>query len=471
MSSSPERTFRFPLHASVYIAREYIVSFAISFIFFFVVFLINQVLLLAEDILSKSVPFSKTMLLLLYSLPSVVALAFPFASLAGALMAAARLNADNELMGFSAGGISMGSLYLPFIVVGTLIALFSFVMNDYFLPLGARDFQKVYRDLLSQSASLELEPYSVKRYPDTTLVTGAPKGGLAGDVLIFQADPNGPDRVMAADSASIAMQTDQNAAVIAMNDVWAMQVAPGLNDRFSISTADSVTYRLSFREPLVGFSSTGPSDMASGDLQKKIKVKEASLKVRRDKAFQKNSSARTILFRSYTLALDPGTHPGARGAKNQQQPAADLPQEPQSSDEEPRLGLKSRGGPSDETGDGLSRGYQIYSDAKTSIPSDRSLQIYKLEYHKKFAIPAAGFFFALLAFPLGLGSRKAGRTAGFGLGLLLSVIYWGMLFLGQTWGLKSQVEPWFAIWAPNILVTVAAAGLWIIRHFSSRRLA
>jgi len=49
---------------------------------------------------------------------------------------------------------------------------------------------------------------------------------------------------------------------------------------------------------------------------------------------------------------------------------------------------------------------------------DTSLQIYRLELQKKFVIPSACFFFALLAFPLGLGSRKAGRSAGFGLALL-----------------------------------------------------
>lgn len=433
MSSSPGKTFRFPFRACAYVTKEYVESFLVAFLFFFVVFLINQVLLLAEDILSKNVPFAKTLLLLLYSLPSVIALAFPFASLAGALMTSARLNADNELMAFSAGGISLTSLYLPFITVGLFIALVSFVMNDYFLPLGAREFQKVYRDLLAQSTSIELKPYSVKKYPNTTLVTGAPDGNLAGDVLIFQSDPDSSDRLMSADTASIAMQPDQNAAEISLNDVWAMQVAPGSRDRFSISTADSVIYRLSFREPLVGFSSTGPSDMASGDLKKRIVVKENSLVARKRNAFQKNSSARTILLGSYSRA--------------QESPVAD------SRDE------------------GLSRGYQVYTETKTSAPTDRSLQIYKLEYHKKFAIPAAGFFFALLAFPLGLGSRKAGRTAGFGLALLLSVVYWGMLFFGQTWGLKSQIEPWFAIWAPNILVALATCILWTVRHFSSRRLA
>jgi lipopolysaccharide export system permease protein len=419
-SASPSHCF--PYRATTYLAREYLVSFLVAFIFFFIVFLINQVLLLAEDILSKNVSFSKTMLLLLYSLPSVLALAFPFASLAGALMAAARLNADNELLAFSAGGVSLSTLYLPFVVIGLAIALGSFIMNDYFLPLGSREFQKVYRDLLAESASLELEPYSVKKYPDTTLITGAPRDKLAGDVLIFQSAMNAPDNVMSAKTANIAMSVDQSSAEISLEDIWFMQVAPGSADRFSVSTADSVLYRLDFREPLVGFSTTGPSDMASGDLRKRIKIKEDSLESRKRTSFAKNSSARAMLINDYSSGAD------------------------------------------------VSDSLRTYKDAKESVPADRSLQIYKLEYHKKYAIPAAGFFFALLAFPLGIGSRKAGRTAGFGIALILSVVYWGMLFAGQTWGLKSQVAPWLSIWAPNFLVLAATLTFWGVRHFSARRL-
>jgi len=117
----------------------------------------------------------------------------------------------------------------------------------------------------------------------------------------------------------------------------------------------------------------------------------------------------------------------------------------------------------------LQRSITVLRQAQTSPPSDRSLQIYELEYNKKFAIPAAAFFFSLLAFPLGLGTRRAGRTAGFGMALLLSTLYWGLLFAGQTAGLRSRIPPALAMWAPNALVLVAAILAWVIRHKGQRR--
>ncbi|MCE1196470.1 LptF/LptG family permease, partial [bacterium] len=209
----------FPRISIVYIAREFVLSFAIAFLFFFVVFFINQILLLAEDILAKSAPAAQTGLLLLYSLPSVVAIASPFAALAGALMTSSRLNSDNEIMAFSALGISPAALYAPFIAMGLLTALLSFTANDYFLPRGAVAFRRVYGELVSRSASIELTPYSVKRYSKAVVVTGGKKGDKIGDILLFETGNGGDDRMIAAGSAQLDIDPDGYGAVIAMSDV------------------------------------------------------------------------------------------------------------------------------------------------------------------------------------------------------------------------------------------------------------
>ena len=57
-------------------------------------------------------------------------------------------------------------------------------MNDYFLPLGNLRFAEVYRRVLYSNPGLELEPYSVKRYENTTIVTGAVDGRQIRDIVI-----------------------------------------------------------------------------------------------------------------------------------------------------------------------------------------------------------------------------------------------------------------------------------------------
>lgn len=208
-----------PLTVLRYIAGEFLLSLGISFLFFFVVFFVNQILLLAEDILAKNAPLAQTLLLLLYSLPSVVAIAFPFSALAGALMTSARLNSDNEILAFSSLGISPKTLYTPFLVLGLAVSLLSFAANDYLLPRGARSFKKVYADLVQASASIELAPFSVKRYKDLVVVTGEKKGEEIGNILLFEAAKDSRQSFISAATASLSLDDENSAALISMTDV------------------------------------------------------------------------------------------------------------------------------------------------------------------------------------------------------------------------------------------------------------
>ena len=99
----------------------------------------------------------------------------------------------------------------------------------------------------------------------------------------------------------------------------------------------------------------------------------------------------------------------------------------------------------------------------TDKPSDRTLQVYQLEYYKKFSIPFGAFFFVVLAFPLGLLAKKSGSTMGFGVGILISVIYWALLLGGQTLGTRLAWSPFWSIWAPNAAVLLVGLALWIAR--------
>jgi len=425
----------FPLTMQFYIVREFCFSFAISFLFFFVVFFINQILLLAEDILAKSAPFDQTMLLLLYSLPSVIAIAFPFSALAGALMTSARLNTDNEILAFSAAGISPAALYVPFLVMGILVSGLSFAANDYFLPRSSVAFRKIYGQLVARSASIELTPYSVKRYSQAVVVTGARNESKIENLLLFETDAKSDNTIIAAGNASIAIDPSGNDAIIKMQNIVEHAVSPDVKDKFTISKADSMLYRFALKDPVVGFAGTSPSEMTSKALLENVRRKRSTLEARWKDAARQAADARSRLVASYGDAVR--TVPGSAAAK--------------------------------EIDQKLQRSIAAFRQTDTVIPSDRSLQIYELEYNKKFAIPAAGFFFTLLAFPLGLGTKRAGRTAGFGLALLLSTLYWALLFAGQSAGIRSSVSPGLAMWAPNGLVLLSAIVVWIARRKSGRR--
>jgi len=413
-----------------YIGKEFILSFVVSFLFFFIIFFINQLLLMAEDILSKKAPVGDVVRLVLYATPAIVAMSFPFGSLVGALMAAGRLASDNELLVMRASGVPRRSAMLPFAVLGIAFSLVSFVMNDYFLPLGTINYGKLYRKLITTAPALELKPYSVKRYRDTTIVMGAMDNGVMEDVVILDQTKDGKSRVISAGMAMLVDRGDASGVItLSLKDVFVQESDPRKPERFEYSTALAMDYNIlltSFADFSVG---TSPREMSSVDVAAAIKTKEDALSGRK--------LARTLELREKRDALE---------AEYQR-----------------RISASS---PLDASVERLAQLAGAHAALASRPLTDRSLEIYRLEYYKKFSIPAGAFFFVFLAFPLGAKARKSGRAVGFGVGLLVAVAYWALLIGGQTLGLRAGFNPFWAMWAPNILVVAAAIPLLLARWSS-----
>jgi lipopolysaccharide export system permease protein len=413
-----------------YVGKEFMLAFIVAFLFFFIIFFINQLLLMAEDILSKKAPVGDVVWLVIYAMPAIVAMSFPFGSLVGALMAAGRLASDSELLVMRASGISRSSIMVPFIVLGLAFSMVSFVMNDYFLPLGTINYGKLYRKLITSSPALELMPYSVKHYKDTTIVTGAMDGGTIKDIVIFDTTKDGKSRVISAGTAELRDSGGASGVItLALGAVFVQESDPGKPQRFEYSTATTMEYNVlltSFADFTAGI---GPREMSSLDVAKAIKKKEMALATRMLARDMEAEGKRSELLAEYAERSRSGA------------------------------GL-------DSSFTQLSTLRNAYVMLESKPVRDRSLDIYRLEYHKKFSIPAGALCFVFLAFPLGARARKSGRAVGFGIGLIVAVGYWALLIGGQTMGLRAGFDPLLAMWAPNVLVLAASIPFLVMRSSS-----
>jgi lipopolysaccharide export system permease protein len=77
---------------------------------------------------------------------------------------------------------------------------------------------------------------------------------------------------------------------------------------------------------------------------------------------------------------------------------------------------------------------------------------YQIEYYKKFSLPFSCLILGLIAFPLGLQSRLAGRSWAIVLGAIVFFIYYLFLSLAFSLGERGALEPVIGLWLPNILV-------------------
>jgi lipopolysaccharide export system permease protein len=72
--------------------------------------------------------------------------------------------------------------------------------------------------------------------------------------------------------------------------------------------------------------------------------------------------------------------------------------------------------------------------------------------HKRFAMPAAVFAFALIGIPLGLQRVRSAKFTGFSLSLGVILVYYVLFKLFETLGENGRVPPVIAVWSPNVIV-------------------
>jgi LPS export ABC transporter permease LptG len=87
---------------------------------------------------------------------------------------------------------------------------------------------------------------------------------------------------------------------------------------------------------------------------------------------------------------------------------------------------------------------------------------FSVEWHKKFAIPAACLVFGLLGLALSLGSKKEARSAAFALSIAVIFVYYVLIRLGEQAGDTGMASPFVSMWAANLVLgAVALALLWL----------
>jgi len=82
---------------------------------------------------------------------------------------------------------------------------------------------------------------------------------------------------------------------------------------------------------------------------------------------------------------------------------------------------------------------------------------YTLEIAKKYSISFACIAFVLVGAPLGVMIRRSGKGVGFVTSIGFFIFYWICLVGGEALGDRGILDPWLAMWLPNIVFLGLAA--------------
>src|SRR5947199_2998178 len=89
-----------------------------------------------------------------------------------------------------------------------------------------------------------------------------------------------------------------------------------------------------------------------------------------------------------------------------------------------------------------------------------------IEFHRRFALPTSCLVLALVGIPLGLSSKKSGKSGGFVLTILLVFAYYVVSLIGVSLARQGRVAPWFGAWLADFVFL--ALGLFLLFRAEKR---
>lgn len=349
-----------------YLLKDLFLYFFVSFLFFFMIFFVNQILLDMERLFSKSAPFKDVIRIMFYSLPFIIAQSAPFATLVGFLMSLGGMMSSNEILIFRASGFSFFKILVPVAALGIFISIGSFFVNDYLLPLGTMKYNRLMRQIMNSTPSIELESNSVKKLDKTNIVIGDVNGSEVSDIILFDSNKDSDRIIVAGNSKLIGAKAEGVLMQLDMNNAIVFSIQTKNRNDFDVLDSKKTILNI-FDSVVLGSSSRSAREMTTYDLGKVIT--------------------------------------------------------------------------------------QMKNDYKKDESLKTRLNLWTMEFHKKFALPFGSIFFAFLAFSIAfLFGKHNGQTLGLFLGLVICVIYWAMQIMGQLFVQKNGLDSFWCIWVPNFVI-------------------
>ena len=388
------------------VAREVTGPAALGFVTYTFLLMMRGLFGLIEQIFVRGLPVRDALAVLVVTLPHVVVLTIPMGYLFGVLLGIGRLSADHEVVALQAAGISARRLVRPVVTVGVALAILTGYLSAVQIPRANRSLKDLRVRLFSAARNLgRIQPgVFYEEFPNILLFVHQ-VDGTTGDW----------ENVLVYDNTSAGEErltlARRGRVVSAAPDdgvtegLGGDQAAAAVRRQPWIELEEAVTHQ---------FPRASPETYRvniNRELKFRPQVRGAGV-VRYDRAMREVGTLELAeLVRSGTpVGKVEGTDPAEQ---------------------------------------------------------EQELRLAAVELHRRFAVPAACIVFALLAVPLGIGSRSGGRGRGFVVSVAVVLVYWIVSNNGEMLALEGRVPPWLGIWLPNIalvvlsLVLMARMGRWL----------
>jgi len=407
-----------------YILKEFIPTILVAFFFFFIIFIINHILIFIKPLFEKDVPIKLIAKLLVTALPTYIMFCLPFSVMLACLMSMGRFSTDNEIVAFRALGFSMIQIFRPVFICGILISILAFWINDYVLPFSIIEQKQTAKDIMRLKPTLDFKSKTIKNYFGKIIITDIVHDTSIEGLIIIDKDEKKQKRIIATREAIIDTPKDRgNTIEIKMEDAMILLDNSDRPNEFNYGFSKGISYFISFDVEPSELNVESGNEKRTKELYENVKKAEIGIKNEKKNLSKDNTD---ISIRLNSTIFDTEQFLKRNISEN----------------------------------NFINRLTSFESDLKTLFENknkkidQRTFLYYLVEFYKKFALPIACLIFSIFATPIGIFSKRAGRSIGFIVGLFLCAMYWFMYYAGQIFGYKGMLPPFWAIFTPNIMFFV-----------------
>ncbi len=492
-----------------YLLRQLVAPFCFALAALTGFMLISQVAKKFGALVGKGLPWPVITEVFVLSLPFIIAMTLPMAVLLAVLYTFSHLAADNEVTAMRANGISVYQILAPVLIWGVCMAFFNLAFVDQVLPRSNARLRSLLIDIGRKKAAFGLREQVINEVPPSKYFIRASRidaatGRLRG-VTIYDVGGEASRRIIYADSGSMAYAEGQTDLSLRLFNGSIHQYRPAEPTRFQLTyfSVNDIRVKNVYDELRRNTSESirGDREMSTCEMLNVVRdARKEQVEARDDRGELILRDLRTMLalpalppqpeaapdstrrgycdwLRSVQSLVFPGTVEAQSPAQSKapgrvQSPAVQSPGvqspavQPPAQVQTPKLPQRST-----RPRLRLSNWSEVATAADRVREADRRADRYAVEVHKKWAISMACITFVIIGIVMALRFPRGGIGLVIGGGLLIFSIHYVGLTAGESLADRGHVEPWIAMWGPNIVLTVLGVlGLvWVSRESGSTR--
>jgi len=280
-----------------YILKECFFPFVLSLIVLTSVFLLGNLVRLANLVINKGVALSTIGEVFLLYFPVLIGYTLPIACLISVIIAFSRLSVDNEIIALRASGIHLGRLLFTLCILGIMLSMVSLILNDRVIPYAHHRQRLLLKELGVKNPTALLEAgIFIDAFEGQILFIHRIDGNKFYNVTIYQPQENGPTRTI------IARQGEFTP--IPGTDKIKLKLIDGTSDEPSLSDSTSF-YKLNFDNYFMTLD-FGAKKKEIGKKPKSMTLNELRAEMERlQRLFIDDSRIRTEYFSKITWSFAP----------------------------------------------------------------------------------------------------------------------------------------------------------------------